>query len=37
VFLAIVLVSPDGVIGLAKRSYAYLKAKSAPQRWDKPT
>lgn len=37
VFLVIVLVSPDGVIGLAKRSYAYLKAKSAPQRWDKPT
>lgn len=37
VFLVIVLVSPDGVIGLAKRSYAYLKAKSAQQRWDKPT
>jgi branched-chain amino acid transport system permease protein len=37
VFLVIVLVSPDGLIGLAKRSYAYLKAKSAPQRWDKPT
>jgi len=37
VFLTIVLVSPDGVIGLVKRSYAYLKAKSAPQRWDKPS
>jgi branched-chain amino acid transport system permease protein len=36
VFLAIVLVSPDGVIGFAKRAYAYMKEKSAPKTWDRP-
>ncbi|MCM0022220.1 MAG: branched-chain amino acid ABC transporter permease [Tagaea sp.] len=36
VFLVIVLVSPDGVIGFAKRAYAYMRSKSAPKTWAKP-
>jgi branched-chain amino acid transport system permease protein len=36
VFLIIVLVSPDGVIGFAKRAYAYMKSKSVPKTWAKP-
>jgi branched-chain amino acid transport system permease protein len=35
VFLVIVLVSPDGVIGLAKRAYAAIKEKSTPKTWSR--
>jgi branched-chain amino acid transport system permease protein len=37
VFLVIVLVSPDGVIGLAKRAYVFMKSKTAPKTWNRPT
>lgn len=35
VFLIIVLVSPDGVIGFAKRARAFAKEKSAPKDWSR--
>jgi len=33
VFLVIVLASPDGVIGLAKRAHRFVRAKSAAKEW----